>query len=140
MGLTAGTRMQDVPVEHIFIGSCTNSRIEDLRAAAAVAKGRHVAGNIRQAWSCPDRGWSSARPRPRDSIGSSSKPASNGGEPGLLDVPRDEPGQGAAGRALRFDLEPKLRRAGRGRARGRTRLPRDGGGGGGTGGWRMFAI
>src|SRR5690606_18058883 len=40
MGLTPGQRMQDVPVEHIFIGSCTNSRIEDLRAAAALLKGR----------------------------------------------------------------------------------------------------
>jgi 3-isopropylmalate/(R)-2-methylmalate dehydratase large subunit len=56
MGLTAGTRMQDVPVEHIFIGSCTNSRIEDLRAAAAVAKGRHVASNIRQALVVPGSG------------------------------------------------------------------------------------
>jgi 3-isopropylmalate/(R)-2-methylmalate dehydratase large subunit len=56
MGLTPGTRMQDVPVEHIFIGSCTNSRIEDLRAAAAVAKGRHVAGNIRQALVVPGSG------------------------------------------------------------------------------------
>jgi 3-isopropylmalate/(R)-2-methylmalate dehydratase large subunit len=49
MGLAAGTRMQDVAVEHVFIGSCTNSRIEDLRAAAAVVKGRTVAANIRQA-------------------------------------------------------------------------------------------
>ncbi len=49
MGLTPGTRMQDVPIDHIFIGSCTNSRIEDLRAAAAVANGRHVASTIRQA-------------------------------------------------------------------------------------------
>ena len=47
MGLTPGTAMQDVPVEHVFIGSCTNSRIEDLRAAASVANGRHVADGVR---------------------------------------------------------------------------------------------
>ena len=56
MGLAAGMRMQDVGVENIFIGSCTNSRIEDLRAAAAVAKGRQVAGNIRQALVVPGSG------------------------------------------------------------------------------------
>ena len=56
MGLTAGQRMQDVPVQHIFIGSCTNSRIEDLRAAAEVAKGRKVAGSIRQALVVPGSG------------------------------------------------------------------------------------
>ena len=42
MGLTAGMRMDEVPIERVFIGSCTNSRIEDLRAAAAVARGRQV--------------------------------------------------------------------------------------------------
>ncbi|MCC2980509.1 3-isopropylmalate dehydratase large subunit [Sphingomonas sp. IC4-52] len=47
MGLTPGTRLQDVPVQHVFIGSCTNSRIEDLRAAAAVADGRRVAEGVR---------------------------------------------------------------------------------------------
>jgi len=47
MGLTPGTAMQDVSVGHVFIGSCTNSRIEDLRAAAAVANGRHVADGVR---------------------------------------------------------------------------------------------
>ncbi len=56
MGLTAGTPMQDVGIEHVFIGSCTNSRIEDLRAAAAVARGRHVADRVRQALVVPGSG------------------------------------------------------------------------------------
>ena len=56
MGLAPGTRIEDVPVENIFIGSCTNSRIEDLRVAADVVKGRRVAGNVRQ--------WSASAPTP----------------------------------------------------------------------------
>ena len=56
MGLTPGTQMSDVAVENVFIGSCTNSRIEDLRAAAEVAKGRKVAGNVRQALVVPGSG------------------------------------------------------------------------------------
>jgi 3-isopropylmalate/(R)-2-methylmalate dehydratase large subunit len=56
MGLEPGTRMQDVAVENIFIGSCTNSRIEDLRAAAAVLKGRHKAGNVKWAIVVPGSG------------------------------------------------------------------------------------
>jgi 3-isopropylmalate/(R)-2-methylmalate dehydratase large subunit len=46
MGLTAGTSMRDVGVDVVFLGSCTNSRIEDLRAAAAVIGGRHVASGV----------------------------------------------------------------------------------------------
>ena len=47
MGLKAGTAMRDIPVDTVFIGSCTNSRIEDLRAAAAVARGHRVKDGIR---------------------------------------------------------------------------------------------
>jgi len=47
MGLKANTPMRDISVDTVFIGSCTNSRIEDLRAAAAVAEGRHVKSGIR---------------------------------------------------------------------------------------------
>ncbi|MDP3781865.1 MAG: 3-isopropylmalate dehydratase large subunit [Sphingopyxis sp.] len=56
MGLEPGTRMQDVRIENIFIGSCTNSRIEDLRAAAAVLKGRHKAANVKWAIVVPGSG------------------------------------------------------------------------------------
>ncbi|MEE3275317.1 MAG: 3-isopropylmalate dehydratase large subunit [Actinomycetota bacterium] len=47
MGLTAGTPIRDIPVDTVFIGSCTNSRIEDLRAVARIAEGRRVAEGVR---------------------------------------------------------------------------------------------
>lgn len=46
MGLEAGTPMRDIAVDTVFIGSCTNGRIEDLRAAAAIMKGRRKAENL----------------------------------------------------------------------------------------------
>ncbi len=56
MDLKPGTRICDIPMDKVFIGSCTNSRIEDLRAAAAVVKGRRLAKNIKQALVVPGSG------------------------------------------------------------------------------------
>ena len=56
IGLTPGTRMQDIEVQNVFIGSCTNSRIEDLRAAAEVLRGRHKAANVKWAIVVPGSG------------------------------------------------------------------------------------
>ncbi|MEP3050913.1 MAG: 3-isopropylmalate dehydratase large subunit [Erythrobacter sp.] len=56
MGLTPGTAMSDIPIENVFIGSCTNSRIEDLRAAAKILEGRRKADNVRWAIVVPGSG------------------------------------------------------------------------------------
>jgi len=56
MGLTPNTPMTDIHVDKVFIGSCTNSRIEDLRQAAAVARGRRVARNVTLAMVVPGSG------------------------------------------------------------------------------------
>lgn len=56
MGLEANMPITDVQIDKVFIGSCTNSRIEDLRAAAEVAKGRKVAANVKLAMVVPGSG------------------------------------------------------------------------------------
>ncbi len=56
MGLEANTAINQIPVDRVFIGSCTNSRIEDLRAAADIARGRQVADNVKQALVVPGSG------------------------------------------------------------------------------------
>ncbi|MXX16745.1 MAG: 3-isopropylmalate dehydratase large subunit [Gammaproteobacteria bacterium] len=56
MGLEAGTRIRDIRPDHIFIGSCTNSRIEDLREAAGVVEGQHVHPDVKQALVVPGSG------------------------------------------------------------------------------------
>jgi 3-isopropylmalate/(R)-2-methylmalate dehydratase large subunit len=49
MGLKPGTRMMDIPVDRVFIGSCTNSRLNDLRAAARVVAGKHISKDVKEA-------------------------------------------------------------------------------------------
>ncbi|MBA3696412.1 MAG: 3-isopropylmalate dehydratase large subunit [Methylotenera sp.] len=56
MGLTANTPINEINIDKVFIGSCTNSRIEDLRAAAAIAKGKHIASNVKLALVVPGSG------------------------------------------------------------------------------------
>jgi len=56
MGLTPGTALTDIVIDKVFIGSCTNSRIEDLRAAAAVIRGRRLAKNVKLALVVPGSG------------------------------------------------------------------------------------
>jgi len=56
MGLQPNTPISEIRIDKVFIGSCTNSRIEDLRAAAAVAKGKRVAANVKLALVVPGSG------------------------------------------------------------------------------------
>ena len=78
MGLRPGTPIGEIPVDIVFIGSCTNGRIEDLRSAAQVFKGRKVAQGVR-ALIVPGASKYGIRPRPKGWTASSPRPAPSGG-------------------------------------------------------------
>ena len=126
MELAPGTPLVDIAIDKVFIGSCTNARIEDLRAAASVVAGAQVADGV-HAIVVPG----SAQVKRQAEDEGLRRGVRGGGlrvaPRRLLDVPRDEPGRARAGRAVRLDVEPQLRGpAGRGRAHA-PRQPRDGG-------------
>ena len=102
--------MTDIRIDKVFIGSCTNSRIEDLRAAAAVVSGRHKADNVKLAMVVPGSGLVKAQAE-REGL---DRVFTRGGlrmaRARLLDVPGDERRPAGARRALRVDVEPQFRR------------------------------
>ena len=108
MGLQAGTPMREVAVDTVFIGSCTNGRIEDLRAVAAVAEGRQRgrrrahAGRPRLG---PGQGTGRGRGTRPDPDGRGIRLASAR----LFDVPGHEPGQAGHRRTGRVHQQPQLR-------------------------------
>ena len=82
MGLQAGTPLRDIHVDTVFVGSCTNGRIEDLRAAAEVIRGRTVADGVRMLVVPGSMRVQVRRPRPRAWTRSSSRPAPSGAAAG----------------------------------------------------------
>jgi 3-isopropylmalate/(R)-2-methylmalate dehydratase large subunit len=116
MGLKAGTPITDIRPDTIFIGSCTNARIEDLRKVAAIIKGRKKASS-RAVMVVPGSMAGARRPRPRGWTAIFTGFRRRVAARRVQHVPGHEPRPAQAGRALRLHLEPQLRGAsGQGRS------------------------
>ena len=119
MDLEPGTPIREIGIDRVFIGSCTNARIEDLRAAAAVVAGRHVAPTVR-AMVVPG----SAKVKRQAEAEGLDRVFTSGGlrvaAGGLLDVPRHEPGHPRSRASAARRPRTGTSRAARARAAGRT--------------------
>ena len=81
MNLKAGTPLEEVTIDRVFIGSCTNGRIEDLRAAARIAAGHKVSSHVRAMVVPGSQAGEGAGRSRKASTASSKKPASTGASP-----------------------------------------------------------
>ena len=129
MGLQGGEKIADIAIDRVFIGSCTNGRIEDLRAAAKIVEGRKVAERV-NAMVVPGSGLVKAQAEAEGLDKIFTRRRLRMARAGLLDVPGDEPRQARARRALRLDLEPQFRGPPGLQGPHPSRLAGDGGGGG----------
>ena len=119
MALEPGTPMQEIPLDRVFIGSCTNSRIGDLREAAEVVKGRRVASSV-NAMVVPGSQQVKAQAE-AEGLDEVFRAAGFDWRCGrLLDVPRHEPGHRGAGRARARRPRTATSRAARAAARALT--------------------
>ena len=121
----AGHPLEGLPIDRVFLGSCTNGRIEDLRAAARVVRGKHVASTVR-AMVVPGSMTRQSAGRARGTRPRVPRGGLRVAQRGLLDVPGHEPRHPTERRAVRLDLQPQLRRAPGTRRAHAPREPRDG--------------
>ena len=132
MGLEPGTAIEDIKLDTVFIGSCTNGRIEDLRAAAAMLDGRRVHDGLR-VLVVPGSVQVKAQAESEGLDAIFTKAGAEWRNPGVLDVSRHEPRHPPARRAVREHQQPQLRRTSRTRWTNAPRLTGDGGSSGSRG-------